>query len=77
MPSSMYVPTYHRGWALRSAGIRLRADSLVACAAAMLVAVREEVVDDHSDDGEEEDEQTPQHLVCDWAAGLEHLDCCA
>lgn len=49
-------------------------NGLVAVTVVPLLAVGEEPVDDDAADGEDEDEDRPQELVADRAAGLEELD---
>lgn len=41
----------------------------------MLLAVAEDEVDDGTDDGKEEDDNCPEELMRDGAAGLEELNC--
>lgn len=41
----------------------------------MLLAVAEDEVDDGTNDGKEEDDDCPEELMRDGAAGLEELNC--
>jgi hypothetical protein len=53
---------------------RLINNSLIPVAVVPLLTVGKKPVDDDTADGEDEDEDGPQELVADGAAGLEDLD---